>query len=312
MVASTIALPNIRKMFIPDGGHILFDADLAGADAQVVAWEAGDEKLKTAFRSGMKVHCSNARDVWPEICGDMSDDEIKNYKSGKVYKEIKGGVHGTNYGGKPPGLAANLGWETKEAESFQRKWFRAHPEIKEWHERTERFLVGEQCWNCRAFPELVGKPCPDCGVALGNTIKNAFGFTRTYFERTTNQLQEALAWAPQSTVAIVTELGWMNLFQTGQEIADSMKRVFPETEEQTKLDLYFRDIYVDPEVSLWTRDLVQALLQVHDSFIGQVPMNKANLIPAIVKGMEIKVPYEDPLIIPWDYNTSNQSWGHCG
>jgi hypothetical protein len=308
MVAKTIVLPNIRNMFIPDGGFTLFDADLDGADAQVVAWEAEDEKLKAAFRSGMKVHCSNARDVWPEICNDLSDDEIKGLSSGRLYKEIKIGVHGTNYGGKAPGLASILNWEVREAERFQRKWFRAHPEIQEWHKRTERFLVGEQCWNCRHFPELVGRPCPECGAALGNTIKNAFGFTRTYFERSMNQLQEALAWSPQSTVAIVTELGWLNLFLTPEEIEITQTDFFPDVERKLKL----RELFVKPDTSLWTRDLVQALLQVHDSFIGQVPMNKAKLIPDIVEGMQVKVPYDDPLIIPWDYATSNQSWGHCG
>ena len=46
MVAQSIPLPNIRKIFIPDPVYILIDSDLAGADAQVVAWEADDEDLK--------------------------------------------------------------------------------------------------------------------------------------------------------------------------------------------------------------------------------------------------------------------------
>ena len=43
MVASTIALPNVKKMFIPDEGYTIIDADLKKADLQIVAWEAGDE-----------------------------------------------------------------------------------------------------------------------------------------------------------------------------------------------------------------------------------------------------------------------------
>ena len=39
-------LPQIRKFFVPDPGKILFDVDLAGADAQIVAWEANDEPLR--------------------------------------------------------------------------------------------------------------------------------------------------------------------------------------------------------------------------------------------------------------------------
>ena len=308
MVASTITLPNIRKMFIPDGGHTVFDADLAGADAQVVAWEANDNKLKQAFREGLKVHCVNARSVWPEICGDMDDDEIKNYESGKLYKSIKIGVHGTNYGGQAPGLAGILNWPVADAVNFQRRWFRAHPEILEWHKRIERSLSGEECWNCGHLPEFVGKPCPRCNKALGNTVRNAFGFTRTYFSQDRNTFTEALAWSPQSTVAIVTELGWMNLFNTPEEIEQYILSIFPTYQFEKPL----REYFLYPNTSEWTREIVKALLQVHDSFIGQTLISKSHLIPDIVKGMQVKVPFDDPLIIPWDYNTSNQSWGDCG
>ena len=43
-----IKLPNVRKMFVPDLGYVVFDCDLAGADAQVVAWEAGDDNCHPA------------------------------------------------------------------------------------------------------------------------------------------------------------------------------------------------------------------------------------------------------------------------
>ena len=56
MVAANIRLPNVRRTIIPDPGYTIVDADLAGADAQVVAWEAGDEKLKSAFSAGAAIH----------------------------------------------------------------------------------------------------------------------------------------------------------------------------------------------------------------------------------------------------------------
>src|SRR6516225_7674462 len=56
-------LPNIRKMFVPDPGKVIVDADLAGADAQVVAWRADDPKLKAAFRAGKSVHLMNGEDL---------------------------------------------------------------------------------------------------------------------------------------------------------------------------------------------------------------------------------------------------------
>ena len=59
----TVELPNIRKLFVPDPGYVIFDADLAGADAQVVAAEAGDSDLLAAFKGGLDVHTKNATDL---------------------------------------------------------------------------------------------------------------------------------------------------------------------------------------------------------------------------------------------------------
>ena len=53
----SIRLPNVRKLFITDPGYVMYEADLKGADAQVVAWEAEDDDLKAAFRAGVDIHC---------------------------------------------------------------------------------------------------------------------------------------------------------------------------------------------------------------------------------------------------------------
>ena len=109
MVAKNIRLPNIRKMFVPDKGHTIVDADLSGADAQVVAWEAGDEDLKAAFRSGIKIHVHNARTMFDQ-CANMTDEEIKE---SPLYRDIKMGCHACNYGGTVPALVSQIGWDKK-------------------------------------------------------------------------------------------------------------------------------------------------------------------------------------------------------
>lgn len=168
--------PNIRKLFIPAPGHIIADCDLAKADAQVVAWEAGDEKLKQAFREDINLHLQNARDIYG-YCPD------KNHSN---YDRAKAGVHATNYGCSAKTLAGHIGTTVREAERFQQQWFSAHPEIREWHRRIKAILQGR--------PPI--------------RICNAFGFCRTYFERDSPQLlSKVLAWVPQSTVALVTNFG---------------------------------------------------------------------------------------------------------
>lgn len=188
MVAQTIALPNLRKMFIPDPGYMIVDADLSGADAQVVAWEADDEDLKTAFRAGMKVHIKNARDVYPEIVGDLTDEQLKaTDKPGGIYHNCKRRVHATNYGGSARTLAITLKTSLSEEERFQRAWFHLHPGIKEWQDRT------------------------DHQIQTTRTVRNRFGYRRVYFDRVERLLPEGLAWIPQSTVALVCDRGLLQI-----------------------------------------------------------------------------------------------------
>jgi uracil-DNA glycosylase family 4 len=171
--ATSLVLPNIRKLFIPDPEYLIFDVDLAGADAQVVAWEAEDDLLKAIFRSGEKLHAVNAKDMFG---GDAGPDGKKM----PYYAYAKAGCHLTNYGGKARTLAIATGMSVHQSESFQRRWFDIHPGIKEWHERTENQL------STRRY------------------VENKFGYRRFYYDRIENLLPQALAWIPQSTVACVT------------------------------------------------------------------------------------------------------------
>ena len=130
MVAQTIALPNIRKLFKPDTGCIIFDVDLDRADAQVVAWEADDEELKCAFREGVDIHSLNAETL------QCSRHQAKQ------------GVHATNYGATARAVAMALGITVHQAENFQSRWFQAHPGILDWHKRIEHSLqTTRTVWN---------------------------------------------------------------------------------------------------------------------------------------------------------------------
>lgn len=244
-----IALPNVKRFFRPDPGYIMFDVDLAGADAQVVAWEADDESLKKAFRdyaagTGPKIHCINSKDIFGDLAGPDG-------KRDPFYSRAKAGVHLTNYNGQAKTCATALNISIPAAEAFQARWFRLHPGIKKWHERI---------WN-----ELL----------TTRTVSNKFGFTRTFFGRiTTKTLGEALAWIPQSSVALIINYGYCNLTEN-----------YPEVEN---------------------------LLQVHDSLTGQCPIPLwPEMKPLIKKALEIPVPYDDPLIIPTSLKTSTVSWGDC-
>ena len=171
-------LPNIKKMFIPDPGKEIFDADYDRADAQVVAAEANDEELRQMFREGADIHLENAKVIFnnPGLRKDSRERDL-----------AKAGVHATNYGAGVPTLASALGITRHAADRFQQAWFRAHPGIADWHDRVEDQLQ------------------------TSRMVTNRFGFKRYYFDRIEGVLPEALAWVPQSTVALIVCHGLVNL-----------------------------------------------------------------------------------------------------
>jgi len=232
-------LPNVRKMFVPDSGYTIGDCDLDRADLQVVVWEAEDVELKDMLRAGIDIHMENAKLLYNTTAVSPTQRAI-----GKKF------IHLTNYGGKARTCAKGCGLTIAQAEYLQRRWFQMHPRILAWHRRTQESLMQTR------------------------TVWNAFGFRRFYFSRIENTLPEALAWVPQSTVAIVINHGLRNIFQN-----------LPQ---------------------------VQLLLQVHDSLVLQFPTKQTSaLLPKIKQQLSITIPYTDPLVIGVGLKTSTVSWGDC-
>lgn len=236
------ALPNVRKMFIPDKGKVILDADLAGADAQVVAWEADDESLKAAFRAGISVHLKNGEDMF----GDRFTRALGHHKDpgtpkGVMYDALKRSVHLTNYLGTPfaMNLNPNIRWPIHECKSFQERWFRLHPGVREWHKRVEHSIYSSR------------------------SVRNRFGYRIVYFDRIDSVLSQAVAWGPQSTVAEVCFRGALQLqrlpwVEILLQVHDSVVFQIPfhRAGDATSLDLIRSHLtvpvpYPDPLVISW-------------------------------------------------------------
>lgn len=189
------SLPNIRKMFIPDRGMVIVDADLSGADAQVVAWEADDVALKAAFRAGKSVHLMNGADLLGEkFINASGHHKDLGTQKGKMYDALKRFVHATNYLGSAKNLLLNpsigpvFKWTLPEFQRNQIRWLDTlHPGIRRWHKRVERSLNESR------------------------SIRNQFGYRIVYFDRIDSVLTNAVAWGPQSTVAEVCFRGALQL-----------------------------------------------------------------------------------------------------
>jgi len=132
-----------------------------------------------------------------------------------VYANCKRCVHATHNGGKPTGLAREIGISVAEAAEFQRVWFGLHPAIK----RREEHIL--ECLHGR----VQGNP--------PRTLINKFGYRITFFDRIENVTTEALTWIQQSTcgiccfkgaVAVYKETPWVELLL---QVHDSVVFQFP-------------------------------------------------------------------------------------
>lgn len=168
-----LQMPNIREIFVADQGYVLFDADLVGAEAMLIAWEVGGQ-YKRDFQAGVKLHVETMKIIYPEAYKLDPKHEPE-------YTKCKNLAYGTTYGGKPRGIGAAASIPESLVVKFQSYFFSRYPEIREYHRKTEYDLMTKR------------------------EASNAFGYRIRYFDRPELLLPEALAWKPQSTIAEVTQ-----------------------------------------------------------------------------------------------------------
>jgi DNA polymerase-1 len=265
-MSTKVNIPNVRKLFLTDPGSIQFEADLKGADAWVVIYEAEDDELKRVMKSGVDLHAHNAEAMWGSAFTSLPKG---SYARDHKRQECKHTIHGIHYGCTPRTTAVQRGWLIAEAEKFHNRWFSLHPGVKRYHDRVRQSL------------------------ASNRTIFNRFGFRRVFYDRIDNCFTEALAWIPQSTVALCTYHGALQL----------EAKYWPHQQERG-----------------WTprasRDFKEGvLLQTHDSLNFEFLESEAPMEYSLRKDLETTVPYEDPLVIPWELKKSRKSWGEmekCG
>jgi len=237
-----LSLPNVRKLFLPDPGYEMFDMDLSAADLRVVVWEADEPEMKAMFAAGLDPYTEIAKEFYHDPTITKSDPRRQQFKSF---------AHGTNYLGTARGLATRLGLGVQEAERTQRWYFGRFRRIEQWQNNLKTNLAAKRY------------------------VRNAFGYRRFFFDRIDGTVyNQAAAWIPQSTVALLINRIWANIRES------------------------------EPGITI--------LLQVHDSLVGQYPLSKRDYYRArLTELSRVPVPYADPLVIPTGFKTSTTSWGDC-
>jgi len=187
---TSLRLPNIRKLFLPDPGYTIFDMDLQSADFYTVVWEADDEEFREALSSGIDMHGLNAKSLFGLSCGA---DEVKKLHYAKR-QLAKIWCHATNYGAGAHNMSRACGITIHEAERLRARWFQMHPGIEQWHRRAESELH------------------------IHRRARNAFDYRIIFFGRTDAALPEALAWTPQSTTGCVINRAWAQITDAMPEV----------------------------------------------------------------------------------------------
>jgi DNA polymerase-1 len=170
----------VRRIFIPDEGKVFLNADFSQAEARVVAWLAGEDRLIQIFKDGGDIHRRNAAKIYRKAEADVTKAERE------IAKRI---IHASNYGMGPVTFSKNAGIPVAEAKRLLNAYFAEFPRIKLWHMAIQRDLRNSR------------------------TLTTPLGRKRTFFNRWNESLvKEALAFIPQSTVADLLNMGLRRLY----------------------------------------------------------------------------------------------------
>lgn len=173
-------LPNLRVAFIPDEGCLMWEPDLAGADAQIVAWEADDPLLKQMFREKVKIHAELAKELYGAAAGP--DGKREPY-----YTYAKKLRHAFHYLSGPRTTANSIGIPEAEVAAKQARLRQIHPAVVAWQRRVDN--------------ELRTK----------HALVNRFGYRIICFKRPEDELPDMLAWIGQGTVAHIMNRVLLNI-----------------------------------------------------------------------------------------------------
>ena len=183
-----LELPNVRKLFMPDPRHTMFDIDLDSADLRIVTWESDCKWMKKNFKENKKPYI----EVMKEYYQNPNMDKKSHPREYAMFKSL---CHGTNYLGTPEGMAPRIGLDVGLVRKVQDWYFDLCPEIRAWQEDIKKQVAGRR-W-----------------------IQNVFGYKFHFFDRVEGTIfNQAVAWLPQSSVACLINRGWSNIDKNLPEV----------------------------------------------------------------------------------------------
>lgn len=227
-VEGSIILPNVKKIFLPDTGKEICDADLSGADIMIVAADSECKWLLDFF-------ANPKGKVYKYIASEFFQREITDGE----YKVYKGIFHGTNYGMGVDKLAITAGISYDLAKQLQEFYFHLNPEVKKWQDRIK------------------------LDISRKGYITNIFGRRGWFLNRNDATLfNKAFAFIPQSSIADVVNRGFVNIIENYgddvhvlMQVHDSLVTQYPiekaefyrsAIKQAMEIDIPYKDILIIP------------------------------------------------------------------
>lgn len=140
----------IRKVFVPEDGYVLMDADYSQIELRVLAHMSGDEALIEAYAMSEDIHRITASKVFHTPLEEVTDLQRRNAKAVNF---------GIVYGISSFGLSQDLSISTKEAKAYIDQYFATYPGIKAFldklvNDAKEKGYVETMYGRRRPVPEL--------------------------------------------------------------------------------------------------------------------------------------------------------------
>ncbi|RZV40556.1 MAG: DNA polymerase I [Candidatus Acidulodesulfobacterium acidiphilum] len=214
----------IRRSFIAKDGCILLSADYSQIDLRVMASISGDKSLIESFKNNEDIHAKTAGEIFG-VGADAVDKDMR--RKAKVIN------FGIIYGMSPFGLSKELGISSEEARHYIDLYFKNHPAIKEYMEKTVkeaktngfvRTAFGRKCYieninsrirNLSSFSERAAINAPIQGTA-SDIIKIAMVNIYKYIQN-----DEILKNSATMLLQVHDEL----IFEIEESIANSFAKV---------------------------------------------------------------------------------------
>lgn len=255
----------ICKMYIPDEGRVFVQVDQSGAEALIVAWLCEPGKYRDLFLNNIKPHTYFglfmpqhwekehpaihelaqtkieelvSHPAWPPLKKAIGDSD-KNPPATRYYFMYKMNEHSGNYDVRGPTLRQSMLVKSdgkvvlslKEAQELIENRKALYPEIPKWRAEI------------------------DVQVAKGHppTLRNLFGFPRSFYNLKEGDNKQAYAFIPQSTVGTITNVAFTNFQRYIEEYSKSWDLL------SNKHDSYLAQCPIGEEIEM--SEVMQSFMQ---------------------------------------------------